>query len=64
MSIPVTRPITIVVHEQVFPQIRSLADEMCHGSVSRAVRLLLYAEMLRRGLIDMSLIRELDGEED
>lgn len=59
VSVPLTKPITIVIHEQIFPSLVILAADLAKGSISKTIRLLIYTELLRRGLIDMALIEEI-----
>jgi hypothetical protein len=57
--IPLTRPVTITIHEPMFLPLKSLAEDMTEGSVSELLRLLLYNALLSKGKITSDDIRRL-----
>lgn len=50
-KMPMTRPVSLTIHEPMFMPMLALADLKCDGSVSELLRLLLYAELLKEGII-------------
>lgn len=60
MSLPVTRPITTLIHEPVYKPLQSLAATVCNGSMSELIRLLLYKQLLEVGAINQTLLDTLD----
>ena len=57
--IPMTRPISLVIHEQAYEALRSLAEETTRGSVSRYIRLQIYKSLIEQRKLPMSFIEEL-----
>lgn len=58
-KMPMTRPVSLTIHEPMFMPMLALADLKCDGSVSELLRLLLYAELLKEGIITTDDILEL-----
>lgn len=59
MSKPLTRPVTIMIHEQAYDSLRQAAKDKCKGSVSRYIRLLLYTELVSKGKIPLTFMEAL-----
>lgn len=59
MSKPLTRPVTIMIHEQAYDSVRLAAKDKCNGSVSRYIRLLLYTDLVRTGKIPLTFMEAL-----
>lgn len=49
--LPMTRPVTITIHEPMFEPMKRLAEQYANGSVSELLRMLLYSKLMDRGLI-------------
>lgn len=57
-----TRPITILIHEQAFESLRTVAEEKTKGSVSKYIRLLVYTELVHQGKIPLGFMEQLYGK--
>lgn len=57
--IPLTRPITILIHEPIFPLLREIAEEKHDGNVSDYIRLMLYTELITQGKLRPELLKEI-----
>lgn len=57
--VPLTHPVSFFVHEEIVPLIQELADEEYKGNKSDLIRLLVYAELLTKGKLNINRIREL-----
>jgi hypothetical protein len=57
--IPLTRPVTITIHEPMFIPTKLLAAEMTQGSVSELIRMLLYNALLKSNKITADDMRGL-----
>lgn len=60
-SRPLTRPVTIMIHEQAYDSLRLAAKDKCKGSVSKYIRLLLYAKLVSDGKIPLTFMEALYG---
>jgi hypothetical protein len=58
-GLPLTRPISITIHEPVFPLLQQVAEEDCNGNISEHIRLLIYADLVTRGKLNGKLLKEL-----
>jgi hypothetical protein len=59
LGAPLTRPITITVHEQVYDAIKEAADAKTKGSVSKYLRLLLYTDLVENKHLPISFLEGL-----
>lgn len=59
MSVPLTHPLSLFIHEQIVPIIKEVADEQYDGNVSEFIRLTIYAELVVRGKLPITTIKEL-----
>ena len=59
MGLPLTHPISIIIHEPVFPLLQEVAMEDCGGNVSEHIRLLIYLDLVQRGKLTTRLLKEL-----
>lgn len=50
-KIPMTRPVTITIHEPMFEPMKRLAEEYANGSVSELLRMLLYSKLMNKKYI-------------
>lgn len=58
-KLPMTRPVSLTIHEPMFMPMLKLADDKYDGSVSELLRLLLYAKLLELGYITQADLLEL-----
>lgn len=49
--LPMTRPVTITIHEPMFEPMKRLAEQYSNGSVSELLRMLLYSKLMEKGFI-------------
>lgn len=59
MGLPLTRPISIIIHEPVFPLLQAVAEDECGGNISEHIRLLIYMDLVTRGKLTTKLLKEL-----
>ena len=59
MSLPLTRPISLTIHEPVYELLLTAAEEDSHGNVSDYIRILVYLDLVRRGLLGGKLLKEI-----
>lgn len=50
-KIPMTRPVTITIHEPMFEPMKRMAEEYANGSVSELLRMLLYSKLMDKKYI-------------
>lgn len=58
---PMTRNLSLVIHERVYPSLRDYAEEKYDGNINLAVRLLVYAELIKSGHLNIELVKEISG---
>jgi len=46
-----TKTISVVIHEAAYPKLRDLADQKADGSMSTLIMVLIYAELVKYGLM-------------
>lgn len=51
LKVPMTRPVSITIHETMLQPTKRLAADFCGGSVSELFRMLLYRELAMRKYI-------------
>lgn len=59
MSIPLTRPLSLTIHEPVYPLVITAAEEDHKGNISDYVRTVIYLDLVRRGILNGKLIKEI-----
>lgn len=59
MSVPLTHPISLFVHEQIIPILKEVATESYDGNVSEFLRMTIYTELYTRGKLPLGLIKGL-----
>lgn len=58
-KIPLTRPVSLTIHESMMEPLRKMAEDRTEGSVSEMIRLCIYAELLNKGYISKQDIKRL-----
>lgn len=58
--LPLTRPISIIIHEPIYPLLQEVAMEDCEGNISEHIRLLIYSDLIVRGKLTQKLLKELN----
>ena len=59
---PLTRKITLNIHEAAYPALQKLAAEYHDANINRAVRQLIYQELVRHQLMSPDMLLSLWGE--
>jgi hypothetical protein len=59
MPDPITRGISVTVHERMYPFIKKAARESKDGNVNEYIRMLIYKDLKERGLIDLVTAAEI-----
>lgn len=59
MPIPLTRPVTIMLHEPVFRLIKDVADDETNSNISDYIRSIVYADLLKRRVLTIEQAAEL-----
>lgn len=54
-----TKTISVVIHQQIYPLLRDLADEKADGSMSTLIMVLIYAELVKHGKLNHEQVKEL-----
>lgn len=62
-SMPLTRKVSITLHEIAYPALLRLAEEDTEANVNRAVRQLIYRELIQREFLTPELFASLYGQE-
>lgn len=57
--IPLTRPISLMIHEPVHDFIKEAAEQDAGGNMSDYIRILIYTDLLKRHLLPPDLLSEL-----
>ena len=57
--IPLTRPISLMVHEPVADLIKEAAEQDAGGNQSDYIRILIYTDLLKRQLLKPELLGQL-----
>lgn len=60
-KIPVTRPLTIMIHEQAYEAIKIASQRVGQGSMSHFVRSILYYKLYEVGIFSNEFLGMLDG---
>lgn len=58
-KVPLTRPVSLTIHESMFEPLQKAAKDETEGSVSEWIRLRIYAHLLNKGYIDKQDIKRL-----
>lgn len=58
-KVPLTRPVSLTIHESMFEPLQKAAKDETEGSVSEWIRLRIYAQLLNKGYITTKDIRRL-----
>lgn len=56
-KLPMTRPVTITIHEPMFQPMKQMAEQYANGSVSELLRMMLYSKLLEKKLITPKLFK-------
>ena len=60
---PMTHNLSLVMHERVYAKLKDYADAKYDGNINRAIRMLVYAELIKTGYVSIALMREIgDGK--
>lgn len=59
MGLPLTRPISIIIHEPIFPLLQEVTEDEYNGNISEYIRLLIYVDLVIRGKLTPKLLKEL-----
>lgn len=59
-----TRPVTIMLHENIYEALKTAAEQDTAGNVNRYVRVLIYTKLVASGVLDAATLMEVYTGDD